>query len=293
LSDLEFVDAHVHYWDHDVAGIHWPYLDPGFEHPRLRGMHRLDAPRFTGPEFRAQAGEFAPSAMVHVQSCTESRPGLESTWVQRLADEGGAVDAIVAKALVAQPDIDQVIEANRCCLLRGFRDMSSLLTIGTDEFTRGFDRIATAGLSLEVLVPHPKFGDVCTLADRHPHTTIVLGHAGQPEHRDDDYFTAWSNALRQFETRTNVVVKISALASGADPNWSVESIRRWFEACIDVFGVERSMLATNWPIDRLYGSYEQLLSAYRSLSATLTTDEQTSLFARTARRVYEIETDNH
>lgn len=288
MTEPAFIDAHVHFWDHDVADIHWPYLDPGFDHPRLRGMHRLDAPRFTDLEFRAQAGDDEPAAVVHVQSCTEARPGLESAWVQRLADDRGGADAIVAKALVAQPDIDQVIGANACRLLRGFRDMSSPMTIDTAEFTRGFDRIAAAGLSLEVLVPYPKFTAVSALADRHPDTTIVLGHAGQPEHRDDDYFAAWAAALRQFESRANVVVKISALASGADPDWSVASIRRWFDTCVDVFGVERSMLASNWPIDRLYGSYGQLVQAYRSLSQRLTDGERSQLFAGTASRVYRI-----
>ena len=41
---FRFVDAHVHFWDHSVSGLHWRYLEPGFDHPRLRGMHRLDAP---------------------------------------------------------------------------------------------------------------------------------------------------------------------------------------------------------------------------------------------------------
>lgn len=287
----DFVDAHVHYWDHDVAGLTWAYLEPGFDHPRLRGMHRLDAPCFTDRELRAQAGPAAPSAVVHVQSCVEERPGLESAWIQQIADERGAADAIVARALVARPDLDDVIAANECRLLRGFRDMSSPMTIGTEEFTRGFDRIADSGLSLEVLVPHPRFADVCALADRRPDATIVLGHAGQPEHRDDEYFAAWSAELDSFARRTNVVVKISALASGADPDWTVDSLRRWFDTCIGVFGPERSMLATNWPIDRLYGTYAELLEAYGALAARLAVDERAQLFAGTARRVYRIDGD--
>lgn len=288
MPDFDFVDAHVHYWDHDVAGITWPYLEPGFDHPRLRGMHRLDAPRFTDRELRDQAGPYAPSAVVHIQSCTEERPGLETAWIQQIADDRGAVDAIVAKALVAKPDIDDVLAANQCRLLRGFRDMSSPRSIGSDEFTRGFDCIAAAGLSLEVLVPHPKFADVCSLADRHPDALIVLGHAGQPERRDDDYFAAWSAELGSFADRPNVVVKISALASGADPDWTVDSLRRWFDTCIEVFGPDRSMLATNWPIDRLYGTYPGLFEAYAALADPMTASERSSLFAGTARRVYDI-----
>jgi predicted TIM-barrel fold metal-dependent hydrolase len=130
---------------------------------------------------------------------------------------------------------------------------------------------------------------VCTLADRHPATTVVLGHAGQPEQRDKEYFAAWSSALEQFRHRANVVVKISALASGADPGWSVDSIRPWVETCLDVFGSGRAMFATNWPIDRLYGSYPQLLEAYLSIASTLAVADRSNVFADTAARVYHID----
>jgi predicted TIM-barrel fold metal-dependent hydrolase len=130
---------------------------------------------------------------------------------------------------------------------------------------------------------------VCALADRHPATTVVLGHAGQPEQRDKEYFAAWSSALQQFRHRANVVVKISALASGADPDWSVDSIRPWAETCLDVFGSRRAMFATNWPIDRLYGSYPQLLEAYLSIASTFAIADRSNVFADTAARVYQID----
>lgn len=289
MHEFRFVDAHVHFWDHQVEGLLWPYLDPGFDHPRLRGMHRLDAPCFTDRELIEQAGPYAPWRVVHVQSATEARPGVESGWIQSIADEGGLVAGIIARARVAEPDVAEVISANQCHGLRGFRDMASSGTIGSTGFTAGFDRVAASGSTLEVLVPYPKFGDVCALADRRPNTTIVLGHAGQPERRDSEYFVAWSAAMEQFRLRDNVVVKISALASGADAEWTLESIRPWVETCIEVFGPARSMFATNWPIDRLYGTYERLVEAYLAISSSIGAEDRASLFSGTAMRVYRID----
>ncbi len=117
----------------------------------------------------------------------------------------------------------------------------------------------------------------------------MLGHAGQPERRDADYFAQWRAALESFRDRPNVVVKISALASGADPDWSVESIRPWVDRCVDVFGPHRAMFATNWPIDRLYGTYEQLFDAYLTIAEAYDADDRTQLFAETATRVYRLE----
>lgn len=285
-DEFQFADAHVHFWDHSVSGLHWPYLDPGFSHPRLRDMHRLDAPAFTDQQLAEQAGAYTPQRIVHVQSSTEHRPGQETSWLQAIADERQAVHAIVARARLVEPDLDDVLRANCARLVRGVRDMSSPTHIGSEEFTRGFDRIAAMDLGLEVLVPYPQFAHVRTLADRHPHATIVLGHAGQPEQRDQAYFDAWSRTIERFRDCDNVVVKVSALASGADPQWSIDSIRPWAERCIEAFGPNRAMFGSNWPIDGLYGTYPKLIEAYREIAAQYSAAEQRMLFVGTATRTY-------
>lgn len=290
-AEFEFVDCHIHFWDHEQAGLEWAYLQEGFDHPRLRGMHRLNAPQFTEPELVEQAGGVNISKIVHVQSCNEERPGLESAWVQSMidSDDSSRLSALIAKAEVAKSDIVDVLEANaKYPAFRGVRDMRSPWTIGTDEFTYGFDQIAELGCILEVLVPHTKYDDVCFLADRSPETTIVLGHAGLAEFRDDDYFAVWSEGLTKFADRENVVVKISALASGADPDWSAQSLDRWVSTCIETFGPERSMFSTNWPIDRMYGDYGTLISTYREIVSDLDRSAQHDVFAATAKRVYSL-----
>ena len=291
MSDpLRFVDAHVHFWDHSVEGLAWRYLEAGFDHPRLRGMHRLDAPAFTDQELIAQAGAHPPDGIVHIQSCEEAEPGLETAWIQSLADRRGRVAAIVARARVADANLPAVLRANAVHrLYRGVRDMASPQTMGSDEFTAGFEHIADSGASLEVLVPYEKYPDVCDLADRRPDARIVLGHAGLAEHRDPDYFRAWAEGLTAFSTRPNVVVKISALASGADPEWTAASIRPWILECISTFGPERAMFASNWPIDRLYGTYERLIDAYLGATDGCDEAERDSLFASTAERVYKLD----
>jgi len=288
-ESFRFVDAHVHFWDHAIAGLRWRYLEAGFDHPRLRGMHRLDAPAFTDAELAAQAGPYTPDKIVHVQSCEEAEPGLESAWVQSLADSRGAVHGIIARARVADPNLVSVLSANSGNrLYRGVRDMASPLTIGTPEFTAGWDTIADSGASLEVLVPYSKYDDVCALADRRPEAQIVLGHAGLAEERDSEYFAAWSERLAVFSTRPNVAVKISALASGADPNWTVASIKPWVRRCVEVFEPDRAMFGTNWPIDRLFGTYERLVDAYRECTDDLTAQQRNSLFVATATQIYDL-----
>jgi predicted TIM-barrel fold metal-dependent hydrolase len=86
----------------------------------------------------------------------------------------------------------------------------------------------------------------------------------------------------------NWVCKISGLCGGSDPDWTVESIRPWAELCYALFGPDRAMLGSNWPVDRLFGNYVDVVDAYRLVFAELSDDEQHRLFHRNAQRVYRI-----
>ena len=286
-----FVDTHVHFWDHDEPDLHWPYLVPGFPHPRLKDMHRLDAPRFGPDELRAEAGDVPLAAAVHVQSAQEAWPGAETAWLQRMADGGGGgwPQAVVARVRLAADDAADVLRAHAAHdVFRGVRDLAADKDLGGDALLAGWDVLVDLGGSAELMVSHERFGDVAEVARRRRDGIVVLGHAGLPVQRDASYLRAWSAAMGELARQPNVVCKVSALASGSDPDWSVESIRPWVLGCIDAFGPDRCMFASNWPIDRLFGTYERLLGAYDEITSGFTDDERAALFGETARRVYRI-----
>jgi predicted TIM-barrel fold metal-dependent hydrolase len=285
-----FVDTHVHFWDHGEADLHWPYLVPGFPHPRLKDMHRLDAPRFGPDELRAEAGDVPLAAIVHVQSAQEAWPGAETAWLQRLADDGGWPHAIVARVRLAAADAAVFLPTHAAHpRFRGVRDLSAEKDLGGDELLAGWDVLADLGGSVELMVPHERFAEVAGVARHRRDGVVVLGHAGLPVQRDAAYLRAWSAALQVLASEPNVVCKVSALASGSDPDWTVESIRPWVLGCIDAFGPDRCMFASNWPIDRLFGTYERLVDAYDEITSGLTAGERAAVFGETARRVYRIE----
>ena len=117
----------------------------------------------------------------------------------------------------------------------------------------------------------------------------MLGHAGQPLERDQAYLERWSAALAALADRVpNVVLKLSAIASSADPSWTVDSIRPWVLGGIEAFGADRCMLASNWPIDRLYGTYDRLVDAYRDIVSVLPDERQAAVLHATADRVYRV-----
>ncbi len=286
-----FVDTHVHFWDHSVQGLRWPWLEKSFEHPRLKGMHRLDAPRFGPAELRSEAGDAAPAKIVHVQCAGPTdEPATETEWLETVAKADGWPNAIVSACRLRHPDAGAVIEGNAVHpRFRGVRDMSVVDDVEPAEVAAAFDAAQSVRGAVELLVPYRSYGSIRALANRWPLVTIVLGHAGQPVERSPEYFQRWSAALRELAADApNVVVKVSAIASASDPDWSTESIRPWVLACIEAFGADRAMLATNWPVDRLYGAYADVVAAYRTITAGLPAGDRTALFHATAERVYRI-----
>jgi predicted TIM-barrel fold metal-dependent hydrolase len=73
-----------------------------------------------------------------------------------------------------------------------------------------------------------------------------------------------------------------------DNRWTVDSLRKWVLTCIELFGVERSFFGTNWPVDRLYSSYGDVVDAYDEITSDFTAEERTALFSGNAERIFRV-----
>ncbi len=292
MSDDSFVDAHVHFWDHSVPGLSWAWLEPGFDHPRLKGTPRLDAPQYTTPEFLAESAGTGVVAAVHVQAAAWSdRPQRETEWLDSLAAETGWPHALIGNVRLGAEDAEAVVRGHRdsSALVRGVRDLAiAAASLDNPAVVARFAEVARSAGTVELMTTHEDFPKLAALADGAPDATLVLGHAGLPLERTPAYRSTWLQAMHHLARTPNVVCKISALASASDPQWTAESMRPWVLGCIEAFGPDRCMLATNWPIDRLYGTYDRLVDTYREILATLAADERAAVVHSTAERVYGI-----
>ncbi|MGK5553368.1 amidohydrolase family protein [Actinomadura kijaniata] len=120
-----------------------------------------------------------------------------------------------------------------------------------------------------------------------PDTSIVLEHAGWPDSPEPERFHHWREAITAFAAFDNVDCKISGLGMAlgtTDP----ERLRPYVETCLELFGVDRCMFASNFPVDSIAGTYEDLIGAYRHITAPLGAETQQNLFAANARRRYRL-----
>lgn len=73
-----------------------------------------------------------------------------------------------------------------------------------------------------------------------------------------------------------------------DHEWTTESVRPLVESCIEIFGVQRCMFGSNFPVDSLHASYSRIWNAFESIAAQLSENEQRQLFAENAAAFYRI-----
>jgi len=175
------------------------------------------------------------------------------------------------------------------------------------DFRAGLRCLTALGLSLDAWVFHPQLADVVDLARAFPDTTIVVGHVGGPlgygpyAGKGDEVFASWKAPISELARCPNVIMKLGGMMmrlaafdyrSQPAPPSSAELAALWrpyIEPCIELFGPERCMFESNFPVDKMGIGWASLWNALKRLAAGASADEKRALFSGTARRAYRLD----
>ena len=290
MAKPEFVDAHVHFYDMGHPELFYAHWQPDEDHPVLGAQTRkLAARNWLAEDFIAVSRDSKVTKAVHVQAAIGSPdPVTETEWLQEAADRTGFPHAIVAYADLRDPGIEAVLE--RHCEfpnMKGVRDFSYGDYLVEPDFHRGYALMEKYDLVASIAAQWPDMEKLRDLAARFPNTVIVIDHAGGPMERTPEYFNHWKQGMQTAAQAENIICKISGLGMG-DHNWTVDSIRPYVLHCIETFGVERSLFATNWPVDSLWSDYDTIVNAYDEITRDFTEDERRAIFSSNTERLYRI-----
>ena len=294
MSTSDFVDTHIHFWDRPHPTLEWVWLADDFIHPQLGDTVMLkEMRRYAIPEYLDDIEGSTVTKAIHVQAAIGSEDPVEETkWVQEMADDTGWPQGIVGDARLQSPDVEKTIERHmEYANFRGLRDFAQGDYLVDPDFHRGYSLLEKYNLVYDLDCTWENMHKAADLARKYPNIIVVLGHAGFPQERTDEYFENWTKGMKTLGQVENAVVKISGLGMGdqmAGGNWTIDSIRSYVLGCIEAFGVDRSFFGTNWPVDKMYSTYAELISAYREIIADFVEDEQVALFSKNAERIYRV-----
>ncbi|MGA3148019.1 MAG: amidohydrolase family protein [Acidimicrobiales bacterium] len=283
VQPTRVVDAHVHLWD--PARTDWyPYLS----HPPQQGpgdasrMYR----RFDVDTYRAESSRWNVEKFVNVAAATGRHSIEETIELDDGANAGGGPDAIVG----GLPPTDTLAEAVE--LLD--RQMTASRFRGVRPMGIHDGPLPDVGV-LEALEERNLLFELMTHADQLQvaaeqlaglDLTVVVEHTGWPRSATDEEHALWRVGIDALAgLGQHVVCKLSGLAMPFG-SMSADTLAPWLEYAIDAFGVDRCMFASNFPVDAVYGTFDDLYSAFSAITAGLDGESREKLFAGNAERVY-------
>ncbi|MEI5998203.1 amidohydrolase family protein [Paraburkholderia bengalensis] len=314
---LAIVDAHHHLWDRQTGR----YLADEFGRDVASG-HRVVSTVYV--QCRSMLRQDGPEAMKPVGE-VEFATGVAAMFASGAYGEARCCEAIVGGAdLTLGAELERVLEAMLQVSggrLRGMRNplawhaspevSSSPVTPPCDRMTnpafrQGVRTLGRFDLSLDAWVYHTQLDDLYELARAAQDVTVVIDHFGGPlgagPHAGQRaaVHAEWKQKLARLASLPNTRIKLGGagmnvfgfdFAARALPPSSEELAVAWrpyFDVCIELFGVDRCMFESNFPVDKGMFSYGVLWNAFKRLASAMSADEKTALFSRTAATTYRL-----
>ncbi|MEX0655736.1 MAG: amidohydrolase family protein [Phycisphaeraceae bacterium] len=273
------VDAHQHFLD--PTRYAYPWIDAD--------MTPLHQPHL--PEDLAVA---LSKAGVRQTVTVQARQTLEETqWLLALADAHPWIAGVVGWVDLTDPALDAVLD--------GFADRPRLVGIRhvthdepdpdwlmRDDVCRGLGVLERRGYTFDLLLRPMHLRHVPALAERFPGLPMVIDHLAKPAIASGR-LDGWREDFAAAARYPNVFCKLSGMITEADPKrWTAADLAPYVAEAVAAFGFERLMFGSDWPVCRLAGAYEQVVTALREALGPISSHEQAQLFGDTARRFYQL-----
>jgi predicted TIM-barrel fold metal-dependent hydrolase len=299
MDHFTIADPHHHLWD---LSLHrYPWLVNEQDPERFSGDDSSIRQSYLVTDYLADTAGWRVDKSVHVEAGFDrGDPVAETAWLQSIADRHGYPHGIVASASLHDSRVEALLEAH--CSHANVRGIRQILNWHADPhktyttradymadpaWRRGFAQLRRYGLSFDIQIYPGQMREAAGLAGDFPDVQIVLNHTGMPVDRDAEAIESWRTGMRLLARQPNVAVKISGLGM-CDWHWTRDTIRPFVRETIEAFGSGRCMFASNFPVDRVYSSFEVLYSAFDSITKDFTASERRGLFHDNAVRFYRL-----
>jgi len=280
------VDAHVHLWD--PARTDWyPYLSHppeggGGDSARMRRRFDVDL-------YRSEAVRWNVEKFVNVAAATGRHSVDETIALDHDAAAAGGPDAIIG----GLPPTDSVAESLQlidhqmmASRFRGVRPMGRLDRPLPDvEVLRG---LKERNLVFELMTHPDQLASSAAGLAEVDDLTVVVEHTGWPRSNSAEEFELWKSGVDVLaDVGPNVVCKLSGLAMPFG-SMGVEALGPWLDYALGAFGIDRCFFASNFPVDAVYGTFDELYTTFSHVTAGLDEGSRAKLFAENAERIYRI-----
>ncbi|MCZ8040983.1 MAG: amidohydrolase family protein [Beijerinckiaceae bacterium] len=289
------IDAHHHIWDlaNDLPWLKEERI------PFRYGDYSPICRNYLPADYRADTKGWPVTGSVYVEAeWARDKAALESPWVAAVAAREGVPSVIVAWCDFAAPGAGTLLASHAAVpIVRGVRHKPAAAARPEDarrgapgsmddpRWREGYGLLARHGLSYDLQTPWWHLDAAADLARDFPATQIIVNHTGLPADRSPEALAAWRRALERAAAQPNIALKISGIGLPGRP-WTVEANGPVIRDAIAIFGPDRAMFASNFPVDGLVGDFDTIFSGFLAATAAMSDGERDRLFHDNARRFY-------
>ncbi|MBH66329.1 MAG: amidohydrolase [Chloroflexi bacterium] len=278
MSNTPVVDSHHHFWEIDKFDYSWM--------PEGSPLAVDYGPGHLKPLINAAGVDYT----VVVQAV--SSPD-EARWLLELAEQHEFIAGVVGWVDLTDPDVGYTLdELQRSKYLKGVRhiwegedDPGWIVNSGA---INGLKELVTRNLTFDFLAKPPNLPFIPQVMDHVPDLRAVVDHIAKPLIADH-LVEPWLTDMRKVASINGIHCKISGMITEADhQNWTEDDLRPYVHHVLGLYGQDRLMFGTDWPVCTLAGEYMDVTSTVQNILASLSPDAKADVFGGTATRFYDL-----
>jgi L-fuconolactonase len=252
------IDAHQHFWEPGRFPYPWMPPDPS-------PLRRTFLPEQLGEILARNRFD----GCVTVQASTVDGEG---DWLLALADRHDFIKGVVAWVELAAANLPRRLDELQ-------------LSGGVIE---GLRELARRDIPYDLLLRPQHLFVVSELADRIPKLRMVIDHIAKPPIASGR-LEGWAKDMERIAAIPKVFVKLSGMITEADPqNWSADHLRPFVQHVLKLFGPDRLMFGSDWPVCLLAGTWKEVLAAFTQALGPLPLEDRSRILGETAARFYRL-----
>jgi predicted TIM-barrel fold metal-dependent hydrolase len=302
MENIKIVDAHHHLWDLNNKDTKYSWLMVT-EGEAFFGDYAAIRKNYLLEDYIEDSKNQNIIKSVHVQAeHDDDKPVNETAWLQNLADTHSSKlpNAIVAFADFSKNNVSELLDAHQ--EYKNTRGIRQILSYNKDEpkyshatedfmknstWVENFKYIRNRNLSFDIQIYKHQMEDAVNLANKYNDVLFILNHTGEPCYQSKEYIESWEQNMNKLAKCENVVAKISGLGM-FDLNWTIDSTRIFVEKTIQIFGIERCMFASNFPVDKIFNSFDTYWNSFKEITKNYSENDKNLLFSSNAEKYYRI-----
>ena len=302
MKNIPIVDAHHHLWDlnNEHTKYSWLMVTEGEaffgDYAAIRKSYLLE-------DYIKDAQNQNLIKSVHVQAeHDDDKPVNETAWLQSLADNHSSKlpNAIVAFADFSKDNIVEILDGHQ--EYKNTRGIRQILSFNKEEpkyshasedfmknttWVENFKNIRNRNLSFDIQIYKHQMKDAADLANKYDDVLFILNHTGEPCYQTEEYIQSWEENMKNLAKCENVAAKISGLGM-FDPQWTIDSTRIFVEKTIQIFGIDRCMFASNFPVDKIFNTFDNYWESFKEITKNYSENDKKLLFSSNAEKFYRI-----